>query len=36
MAVADNNRAIKHLINGINIRFSGHISEGVVGAAISD
>ena len=36
MAVADINRAIKHLINGINIRFRGHINEGVVGAAFSD
>ena len=36
MAVADINRAIKHMINGINVRFRGHINEGVVGAAFSD
>ena len=36
MAVADIDMAIKHLIYGTNIRFRGHIDEGVFGAAFSD
>ena len=34
--MANINSAIKHLINGTNIRFRSHINEGVVGAAFSD
>ena len=38
MAVADIDMAIKHKykVYGTNIRFRGHIDEGVLGAAFSD